>query len=223
MIERFDDLNAAYVLHRGGAHVLASLNHRPILFRVLFHLGHVTKHPDGDGDKRHQCHAPVQDKEVDHNGDRDQQIGGHFRNDVGQRDLHLLHTLHHGCFQAARWRIGQIAHGNAGQLIRHSPPQFRQHMESGFMGASGGDAVKNRLEQIGNQGNCSPGQINRKVLFTRNKQIDHPCHSEVWHHSAGHAENSKDNRSKKPRPVWLDKCHQTKWLLLLLHHIPPKS
>ena len=223
LVERFYDLNAVDVLHRGGAHVLASLDHSTILFRVLFHLGHVTKHPDGDGDKRYQRHAPVQEKEVDHNSDRDQQIRGHFRNDVGQRDLHLFHTLHHGCFQAARWRIGQIAHGNAGQLIRHSPPQFRQHMESGFMGASGGDAVKNRLEQIGNQGNCSPGQINRKVLFTRNKQVDHSCHSKVWYHPAGHAENSKNSGGNKTRSVRSDKCHQTKWLPLFLHRIPPTS
>ena len=156
LVERFYDLNAVDVLHRGGAHVLASLDHSTILFRVLFHLGHVTKHPDGDGDKRYQRHAPVQEKEVDHNSDRNQQIRGHFRNDVGQRDLHLFHTLHHGCFQAARWRISQIAHGNAGQFIRHSPPQFRQHMESGLMGAPSGNAVKNGFEQIGDQGCRSP-------------------------------------------------------------------
>ena len=223
LIEGFDDLNAVDVLHRGGAHVLASLDHRTILFRVLFHLGHVTKHPDGDGDKRHQCHAPVQGKEVGHNGDRDQQIGGHFWNDVGQRDLHLLHTLHHGRFQAARWRIGQITHGNAGQLIRHSPPQLRQHMESGLVGAPGGNAVKDRLEQICDQGNRSPGQINRKALFTGNEQIDHLCHGKVWHHSAGHAENSKNSCGNKPRPVRLNKRHQTKWLLFFLHRIPPKK
>ena len=201
--------------------MLTGLNNRTIFFRVLFHLSHVTEHPDGDGDKRYQRHAPVQEKEVDHNSDRDQQVRGHFRNDVGQRDLHLLHTLHHGRFQAARWRIGQIAHGNAGQLIRHGPPQLRQHMESGLMGAPGRNAVKNRLEQIGGQGCRSPGQINRKVLFTGNEQVDHSCHSEVWHHPTGHAENSKDNRSNKPCPMWLDKCHQTKWLLLFLHRIPP--
>ena len=221
LIEGFDDLDAVYVLYCGGAHVLACLDNRAVLFRVLFHLGHIAKHPDGDGDERHQRHAPVQDKEVDHNGDRDQQIRGHFRNDVSQRDLHLLHTLHHGCFQAARWRIGQIAHGNAGQLIRYGPPQLRQHMEGGLMGAPGRNAVKNRLEQIGDQGCRSPGQINRKVLFTGNEQIDHSCHSKVWHHPTGHAEDSKNSGGNKSHTVRSDKRHQTKWLLLFLHRIPP--
>ena len=139
-----------------------------------------------------------------------------------QWDFHLLHALHHGRFQPSRRCIGQIAHGNTSQLIRHSPPQLRQHMESGLVRASSRNAVEDGLEQIGDQGCRSPGQINRKVLFTRNKQVDHSCHSEVWHHPTGHAENSKDSRGNKTCPVRSDKRHQAKWILLFLHGIPPE-
>ena len=90
------------------------------------------------------------------------------------------------------------------------------------MGASGRNAVKNGLKQISDQGDRSPDQINQKVLFTRDKQVDHSCHSKVWHNSTGYTENSKNNRGNKPRPVRSDKCHQTKWFLFLLHRIPPK-
>ena len=53
LVERFNDLNTVDILHRGGTHVLSGLNDRTIFFRILFHLGHITEHPNRDGDKRY--------------------------------------------------------------------------------------------------------------------------------------------------------------------------
>ena len=169
MIERLDDLNPIDVLHSGGTHILTCLNNSTVFFRVFLHLGHVTEHPDRYRNQGYQCHSPIQHKQVNNDGDGDKQVRSHFRDDMCQWDFHLLHALHHGRFQPTRRCIGQIAHGNMSQLVRHSPPRLRQHTESGLVRASSRNAVEDGLEQIGDQGYHSPNQINRKVLFSRNE------------------------------------------------------
>ena len=124
LVECFNDLDTVDILHRGGTHVLACLDHRTILFRILFHLCHIAQYSNRNRNQRYQRHTPVQSKEITHDSKWNQQVRCHLRDNVGQRDLHLLHALHHGRFQAARRGIGQVPHGNAGQLIRYGPPQF---------------------------------------------------------------------------------------------------
>ena len=65
-------------------------------------------------------------------------------------------------------------------------------------------------------------QYQQESLFAGNEQVDHLRYSKVWHHPAGHAENSKDSRGNKTCPVRSDKRHQAKWILLFLHGIPPE-
>ena len=79
--------------------MLAGLYHSAVLLGILFHLCHITEAPDGNSNQRGQRHAPVQHKQIDHDGDWYQKIGGHLRYDMGQRDLKLFHPLNDGTFQ----------------------------------------------------------------------------------------------------------------------------
>ena len=112
LIERLDDLNPIDVLHSGGAHILTCLNNSTVFFRVFLHLGHVTEHPDRYRNQGYQCHSPIQHKQVNNDGDGDKQVRSHFRDDMCQRDFHLLHTLYHCGFQPSRRCIRQISHRN---------------------------------------------------------------------------------------------------------------
>ena len=148
MIKCLNDLNAAYILHNRGVHILAGWQHPGIPLFIVLHHAHIAHKANGDGDKGNQSNTPIQNEHINQHQDGDQNVGRQLRNHVRQRKLQLLCGIHQQRLKLARRRIQDITHGYTGELRRQFCADILQDCKSRAVTEHGGRRVQPGAAQI---------------------------------------------------------------------------
>ena len=88
LIEGLDDLDAVDVLDESGAHFGGRLHGTGIVLAVAAHDGHHEEERHREHHQTEQRQPPVQHEQVQDGEHRGRDVGGHFREQMGQRGLH---------------------------------------------------------------------------------------------------------------------------------------
>ena len=151
LAEGLHHLDAAHILHNRVGHTAAHL-HRPLPAGAVG-LGALHGHQDTHhrGHQGCQPHPPIQHEDVDRDGQGNQQVGGHLRQQVGQGGLHALHPVHDGGLVLAGRGIQNRAHGHPAQLRQQRPADPPQGMIGRGVGQRRGPSGEQGFPQIPHQ------------------------------------------------------------------------
>ncbi len=187
LAERLDDLDAVDVLDRSRAHVLACAHGFLVPEVVVLHHAHVGGEPDGQRDERDERHAPIEREHERDDGQRNQQIRRHLRQQVRERRLDAVHLLHHDVLELARRRVQHVAERHARELFGDEPADPRDRRERRDVREGRRGVVEHEVGPVACGGRRAPAQVESEVAHVPQHADDHLAGGVVGHDGARHA------------------------------------
>ena len=201
LAERLDDLDAVDVLDRSRAHVLACAHGFLVPEVVVLHHAHVGGEPDGQRDERDERHAPIEREHERDDGQRNQQIRRHLRQQVRERRLDAVHLLHHDVLELARRRVQHVAERHARELFGDEPADPRDRRERRDVREGRRGVVEHEVGPVACGGRRAPAQVESEVAHVPQHADDHLAGGVVGHDGARHAHDGQKHRQRETRPV----------------------
>ena len=206
--ESFYDLNAADVFHGGVVERFCRGDGALKLLIVAAEHGHKAENAERQDDKHGKSHAPVLDEQYHKNRQRADDVGGHFRQQMGERRFDGIDALDDDVFVRAGGTIQHRTQRQRGQLVEQPCAGVGKHTKCGMVGKRSGDAVQHIAQypeaRHPRTEHKTAGQLRRAV----HQRGDYFDDDKIRYKRAGDAEQRRENTQGIFAPPALCQLHQ---------------